>query len=197
MEFSGIRLLGRDHPSSGSVHIRSSVTVARFGRWSRRGGAQSQLVNDTFYGNSASGGPGGSGTYTYWGLRRQGQPYFIDVPFVGTTGSGTGGGLSSYGTRLANTIVAQDANGTGGGATASDIDGSVSGGYNLIGTGGSGGLVDGDNGNQVGVANPGLDPTGLQNNGGPTQTIALLVGTAPRSMQGATHWPSIPPRDCR
>ena len=49
--------------------------------------------------------------------------------------------------------------------------------YNLIGTGGSGGLVNGVNGNQVGVADPGLDPNGSPNNGGPTQTIALLPGS--------------------
>jgi hypothetical protein len=48
-------------------------------------------------------------------------------------------------------------------------------GYNLIGTGGSGGLVNGTSGNQVGVANPGLAP--LASNGGPTQTIALLPGS--------------------
>jgi hypothetical protein len=47
--------------------------------------------------------------------------------------------------------------------------------YNLIGTGGSGGLVNGVNGNQVGVANPGLGT--LADNGGPTQTIALLDGS--------------------
>ena len=47
--------------------------------------------------------------------------------------------------------------------------------YNLIGTGGSGGLVNGINGNQVGVADPGLGP--LADNGGPTQTIALLPGS--------------------
>ena len=47
--------------------------------------------------------------------------------------------------------------------------------YNLIGTGGSGGLTNGVNGNQVGVANPGLGT--LADNGGPTQTIALLPGS--------------------
>ena len=47
--------------------------------------------------------------------------------------------------------------------------------YNLIGTGGSGGLVNGVNGNQVGVANPGLGP--LAYYGGPTQTIDLLPGS--------------------
>ena len=49
--------------------------------------------------------------------------------------------------------------------------------HNLIGTGGSGGLTDGTNGNQVGVANPGLDPNGLQDNGGPTGTVALVAGS--------------------
>jgi hypothetical protein len=47
--------------------------------------------------------------------------------------------------------------------------------YNLVGTGGSGGLVNGSNHNQVGVANPGLGT--LASNGGPTQTVALLAGS--------------------
>ena len=46
---------------------------------------------------------------------------------------------------------------------------------NLIGTGGSGGLTNGSNGNLVGVADPGLGT--LADNGGPTQTIALLAGS--------------------
>ena len=49
--------------------------------------------------------------------------------------------------------------------------------YNLIGTGGSGGLANGIDGNMVGVANPGARRSGLANNGGPTQTIALLAGS--------------------
>ena len=43
--------------------------------------------------------------------------------------------------------------------------------------GASGGLVNGVNCNQVGVADPGLDPNGLQQNGGPTETIALVSGS--------------------
>jgi len=56
----------------------------------------------------------------------------------------------------------------------------VAGSYNLIGgsgfavTGGSGGLTNGTDGNHVGV-NPLLGP--LADNGGPTQTIALLAGS--------------------
>ena len=139
-------------------------------------GGQSELVSDTVSGNSASGGPGGSGTYTYgvwYDYQLQG---YITVPVFGSAGGRTGGGLSGTAT-LDNTIVALDTQGTGSGRPASDIAGSVSGAYNLIGIGGSGGLVNGMNGNQVGVADPGLDPRGLQNNGGPTQTIALVTGS--------------------
>jgi hypothetical protein len=106
------------------------------------------------------------------------------IAYNNVASGGVGGGLRAYNGSIAslnNTIVALNSQGTGSGATASDIwleDGgtvSSSSAYNLIGTGGSGGLVDGVNGNQVGVANPGLDA--LANNGGPTQTIALLSGS--------------------
>ena len=58
-----------------------------------------------------------------------------------------------------------------------DIDGaaSVSGADNLIGVGGSDGLVNGQNGNMVGVAAPLLGSLGSY--GGPTQTIPLLPGS--------------------
>ena len=46
---------------------------------------------------------------------------------------------------------------------------------NLLATGGNSGLTNGVNGNLVGVANPELGT--LANNGGPTQTIALLTGS--------------------
>jgi hypothetical protein len=87
-----------------------------------------------------------------------------------------GAGLDNYGTAtLTNTIVAGNTSRLGG--FASDIKGatSVSGSYNLIGTGGSGGLTDGVNHNQVGVASPLLGTLG--DYGGPTQTIPLLPGS--------------------
>ena len=99
-----------------------------------------------------------------------------------TIADNSGGGIDNGGTLtvlLDNTLIALNTSGTGSGATPDDIAGSVSSAsaYNLIGTGGSGGLVNSTNGNQVGVADPGLDPNGLQDNGGPTQTIALLPGS--------------------
>ncbi|WP_077026388.1 hypothetical protein [Fuerstiella marisgermanici] len=55
---------------------------------------------------------------------------------------------------------------------------------NLIGTEGDGGFVDGVGGNIVGVdwktvlENDGINPV-LKNNGGPTETIAVLVSSTP------------------
>ncbi len=71
---------------------------------------------------------------------------------------------------LTDTIVA--------GNTGGDIGGrDVSGSYNLIGTGGSGGLANGVDGNIVLTTLAGLGLAPLGNYGGPTQTIALLPGS--------------------
>jgi len=94
-----------------------------------------------------------------------------------------GGGLGVDGgtATLDNTIVALNSTYTTARLKSPDIflinGGTVSStsAYNLIGTGGTGGLVDGVNGNQVGVGNPGLSALG--DYGGPTQTIALLPGS--------------------
>ncbi len=56
--------------------------------------------------------------------------------------------------------------------------------YNLFGVGGSGGLANGVAGNQVGVAITDLGP--LANNGGPTQTVALLPGSPAIAAGSAT-----------
>jgi hypothetical protein len=112
---------------------------------------------------------------------------------VATGGASDGGGLSviAGSPALYDTIVAMN---TDSGGTASDIllnGGSVSSSsaYNLIGTGGSGGLTQGTDGNLVGVADPLLGS--LASNGGSTQTIAVLpgspaIGTGSSTISGAT-----------
>jgi hypothetical protein len=109
---------------------------------------------------------------------------------AGTDGTpGDGGGLFASpttprrgGIELSDTIVALNTDDLGpNDEPADDISGAViiagakASTYNLIGTGGSGGLVNGTSGNLVGIANPGLAPLG--NYGGPNQTIALDVGS--------------------
>jgi hypothetical protein len=102
------------------------------------------------------------------------------LQLIGSTLSGdfaaSGGGIYNHDSAdLVDTIVAGNTSGTG----ASDIGGTgaVSGIYNLIGTGGSGGLTDGTNGNIVlaSLTNLGLAPLG--DYGGPTDTMALLPGS--------------------
>src|SRR5262249_41019159 len=96
--------------------------------------------------------------------------------------SGGGGGLfnkstTSNAATLTNTIVAGNRDASD---SPSDISSGVNvlGKYNLIGTGGSGGLVNGSNGNIIltSLANLGLAALGYY--GGPTQTTALLPGSA-------------------
>jgi hypothetical protein len=138
------------------------------------------LINSTIAFNSA--GAGG-------GISAAGPVTLINatVAMNSTQGASGGGGgialLSGGKAGLYNTIIALNKTGTGQFAPASDI--SVSGGgslvpnsaYNLIGTGGAGGLSPGGNtSNLVGVVNPGLATT-LQFNGGPTETLALLSGS--------------------
>jgi hypothetical protein len=84
-----------------------------------------------------------------------------------------GGGIRNFGMlALNNTIVA---NGPSGGDVSNVYEGTITGSDNLIQDGliqdGSGGLADTITGD------PKLDPNGLQNNGGPTQTIALQTGS--------------------
>ncbi len=97
-----------------------------------------------------------------------------------SSAAGYAGGLVTAGTppvTLNNTIVDLNTDGATNGDISVTGGGSVSptSGFNLVGTVAAGILINGVDGNQVGVANPELGP--LAENGGPTQTIALLPGS--------------------
>jgi hypothetical protein len=95
---------------------------------------------------------------------------------VATAGGGGGVYSGTSSTTLDNTIVAQNTADTGASPEpADDIAGSVSqsSAFNLIGTGGAGGLTNGVSGNQVGVASDDVGLADLSENGGLTETIAL------------------------
>jgi len=127
------------------------------------------LTNATIAGNSATGQGGGiesSGTLTAVNVT-------IAYNSVASGGSGGGGLIVVAGTTtLDNSIVVLNTFGT----SPSDISGTATGSYNLIGTGGDGGLG-GTNHNQVNVSSASLNLGPLGNNGGPTETIALLTGS--------------------
>ena len=91
--------------------------------------------------------------------------------------SGKGGAINIFGGTLSmgNSIVAGNTAISG---TGPDIAGTVaSQGYNLIGNTGGTTITGTTTGNQLNVVSPGLDPSGLASNGGPTQTIALIAGS--------------------
>ncbi len=154
------------------------------------------LTNDTLSGNQVQGGNGGNGSN-------------------GNGGNGDGGGLlvQSGSTTLTNTLIAANtiAAGTGGpgapaGSTSGpDVSGTVSSSnHDLIGNS-SGFSANTSNGDILNPASVGLDPNGLQNNGGPLvgalgsqqvlQTIALEF-VSPAINAGASG-PGIPTTDER
>jgi Bacterial Ig-like domain (group 3) len=144
---------------------------------------QATLTDSTIANNVADNGDGtqiSNGT----GLADLGTATVVACTISGNTTNASGGGIYVGGTgagtlTLNNTIVAGNVSvPTDGGASPNDIiaDASgavVSGSNNLVGTGGSAGLSSSTN--LLGVADPGLAPLG--DNGGPTETMALLTGS--------------------
>jgi predicted outer membrane repeat protein len=144
------------------------------------------VLNSTFAGNTAKGDGGaiylGDGSLTIQDSTLSDNTTFESHGAGGAIGVGGPGNTNPI--VLTGDIIAGNFYNDGNGNTSSDDISTqatstngfpVTGSYNLIGTGGSGGLVDSTNHNQVGVANPGLAPLG--NNGGPTQTMALIAGS--------------------
>jgi Big-like domain-containing protein/Calx-beta domain-containing protein/cadherin-like protein len=148
-------------------------------------GTSLTVLNTTISGNTAAGSGGGlitlGGTVTIINATITNNTADFD-----NNAAGDGGGLRAHaGTvTLKNTIVAGNFNENGASDAADDISGTVdaASSFNLIGTGGAGGLTNGVNNNQVGVANAGLGP--LADNGGHTQTHALL-STSPAIETGS------------
>ncbi|PSB00656.1 choice-of-anchor Q domain-containing protein [Merismopedia glauca] len=133
------------------------------------------VINSTIFGNLGADGLGG-------GIENYGDLTLTSSTISGNFANGApGGGLQNCGTAtLTSNIIAgnegnQDINGE-----FSECGVLISGGNNLIGNGdGVSGLINGVNGDIVGTtANP-INPllTTLRNNGGPTQTLALLPGS--------------------
>ena len=140
------------------------------------GGIQNQstsatltLIDCTISGNSANygGGLGNDGTAT------------LTDSTIAANSATVGGGLyiNSGTAMLTDTIVGGNTAGTDGDIGTNGTAGSVTGTYNLIGSGGSGGIANGSQDNIVLTSQDIVDLGSLQNNGGPTATMALLPGS--------------------
>ncbi len=164
------------------------MTVIRGSTFSRNGGGgissrdfSFHIENSTISGNSTA-GDGGGVLAGYGGMF---QTEFTNVTIADNTADGIGGGIntvnvpSMHPTTITASIIAGNSDG---GGEAPDCAGSVtSGGFNLIGSV-SGCSLTGATDDLVG-ANPLLGP--LADNGGPTQTHALLAGSPGIDAAGA------------
>jgi CSLREA domain-containing protein len=189
----GINVAGGTANLSNVAITNNSFASASGGGIGISGGA-ANITNCLIANNSANAGAGiaitsGSGTIVN-----------STISTNNPSTCGTGGGISMAGgtLTLTNVTITKNRAGgirrTGGTITLSntivagnldcspstnpnDISGTVdaSSSFNLIGTGGAGGLSNGVNNNQVGVTDARLAPLG--GNGGPTQTHAFLSGS--------------------
>ena len=167
--------------NGGSVNVTLSTLSGNFtsgggGGMFNEGGGTVRVDNSTLSGNSSAGGFGpGGGIYNSNG----GTLAVINSTLSGNF-AGSGGGISNSSgvVHVESSIIALNSAQS---PNPPDVSGSFgSYGFNLIGK------VDGSTGfteptDQTGTVasplDPKLDPNGLQNNGGPTQTIALLWGS--------------------
>ena len=146
-------------------------------------GATINLLNSTISGNTAQ--SDGAGIFVNpsgsTDLKLTSSTVTANVADADSNGSGSGGGIFGSGI-FSNTIIAENfdtPNNAGPGTINPDVSGTfTSEGYNLVGdgTGSSGFSSPGD---QVGTSENPIDPLlgPLQDNGGSTQTHALLTGS--------------------
>jgi CSLREA domain-containing protein len=151
---------------------------------------RANLTNSTVSGNSADSGGGiwNRGTAARFKLR--------NTTVAGNSATVDGGGIQTSGQlTLSNSLVARNTAPVGpdvrkrGGVT-------ITARFSLLGIGNGSGVSDGVNGNQAGSQATPLDPRlgPLADNGGPTQTHALLLGSPAID---AASTPDCPPTDQR
>lgn len=176
-----IEVGGSDHVTviSGSTFTDNVATVQDGGALFI-GGASLTITNSTFSANSAgrNGGAIHSGTAT---------SILVNVTVSGNVadasddGNGNGGGVyANNSMTLRNSLLANNIDSGGDAPDCFTRDNFTSDGFNLIGIGeGCFGMSDGVNGDQVGTAVQPIDPllASLEDNGGPTPTLALLAGS--------------------
>ncbi|PNW58746.1 UNVERIFIED_CONTAM: hypothetical protein BEN50_05950 [Euhalothece sp. KZN 001] len=124
----------------------------------------STITNSTLSDNSANFGGGVS-------VSNNGTSTINNSTLSGNSAAESGGGIDNAGTaNITNSIVANSV-----GDDLSRNGGTINASYSLIENNAD--QINGTDDNNITGQDPNLDPAGLQDNGGPTQTIALLAGS--------------------
>jgi CSLREA domain-containing protein len=168
-------------PDKGNTYVGNS-TISGNSAGSNGGGifsySEANIINSTISGNSAASVNGdGGGIFNDTGTLN-----VTNSTVSGNTATRYGGGIRGNGTTtVKSSIIALNM------GASPDVDGLFSSeGFNLVGdnvaatAGFPAGNPNANNdivGTHASPINPQLDPNGLQNNGGPTRTIALLPGS--------------------
>jgi len=140
------------------------------------------VINSTIYGNDAAAYPAGHNATLGGGIYNRGALNVSNSTISGNSTDTTGGGIyndsqATGNATIKSTIIAKNTAGT----SDPDVAGSfASQGFNLVGSrdGSTGFTAATDQtGTVASPLDPKLDANGVQNNGGPTQTVALLTGS--------------------
>ena len=176
----GIFSFGDLTVSNSTISGNSTSGEMSYGGGIQLVGSQASISNSTISGNSTSGfGSNGGGIYNY-----AGSLTLSNSTVSGNSSSSSGGGIftpSFSELTLNSSIVAENTAVYSGVDIRSNFSGAepISGSNNLIGSGDGNSFVNDADGNLVGTDDTPLDPLlgPLIDNGGPTQTQALLPGS--------------------
>jgi hypothetical protein len=166
---------------SGNIATSGGNRAFGGGVFNNNGGGAVNVTNSTVQGNTASGSSGSFGGGVYDGF--SGSTVNITDSTISGNTAATGGGVATGNVmNVKDTIIAVN----GAGPDAVSFGTLTSQGYNLVGNGDGTPFINGVNHDLVGSTATPLDPKlgPLQNNGGPTLTMALLTGS-PAIDQGA------------
>jgi hypothetical protein len=156
-------------------------------------GALALVTNCTFSGNFTTGADRVGGAIAVFSVGDVGELRLAFCTLAGNSATGFGGGIfvsSSSVVRMRGCVVSGNTAPTGPDAFFSASADAASLGHNVVRIGDGSGLVHGVNGDQVGSAGTPLSTLlgTLGDNGGPTETIPLLVGSPARDV--------VPPASC-
>jgi CSLREA domain-containing protein len=146
---------------SGSTFSKNTADIHGGAIWTSSGSSAS-VTNSTLSQNSAVETGGGIRAHT-------GNLELINSTLSGNSAASGGGIFRNSGTvTFRNTLIAASTTGGNCSGTITDVGGNLDDGATCSFT----------QANSQSNANPGLDPAGLKDNGGPTQTIALIPGAS-------------------